>query len=51
MQTLEVGYLQDLNLGWPRTNPAGGQSKTRTSAHKITSPMLWPLGHIAFHGH
>ena len=39
-----VGYLQDsvgkdLNLGQPRTNPASGQSGTRTWDRRIASLM------------
>ena len=36
-----------MNSGRPRTNPASGQSGTRTRDRRIASPTRWPLGHAA----
>ena len=36
---------ENLNLGRPSTNPASGQSGTRTRERRIASPTRWPLGH------
>ena len=38
---------EDLSSGQPRTDPASGQSGTRTRDRWIASPTRWPLGHAA----
>ena len=35
-----------MNFGLPRTNPASGQSRTRTRDRRIASPTRWPRGGI-----
>ena len=44
---LFTSVAEDLNSGRPRTNPASGQSGTRTRDRRIASPTRWPLGHAA----
>ena len=44
---LFTSEAEDLNLGRPSTNPASGQSGTRTRDRRIASPTRWPLGHAA----
>ena len=41
---LFTSVAEDLNSGRPRTNPASGQSGTRT---RKARPTRWPLGHAA----
>ena len=36
-----------MNFGLPRTNPASGQSRTRTRDRRIASPTRWPPCHSA----
>ena len=42
---LFTSVAEDLNSVRPRTNPASGQSGTRTQGRRIASPTRWPLGH------
>ena len=45
---------EDFNSGQPRTNPASGQSRTRTQDRRIAAGLRvqradrWPLNHAAF---
>ena len=44
---LFTSVAENLNSGRPSTNPASGQSGTRTRDRRIASPTRWPLGHAA----
>ena len=44
---LFTSVAENLNSGRPSTNPASGQSGTRTRDRQIASPTRWPLGHAA----
>ena len=44
---LFTSVAEDLSSGQPSTNPASGQSGTRTRDRRIASPTRWPLGPAA----
>ena len=44
---LFTSVAEAFNTGQPITNPASGQSVTRTRDRGIASPTRWPLGHAA----